>query len=359
MGGEVSNKLEKILMISARSDTGGGPAHMFELSYALSGQIKIYAALPSDGLFYDQFRELLEAESVFEIPRQRLTIKAVAGLFCFCKQKGITLIHSHGKGAGTYSRLLGILLGIPVIHTLHGYHDEKYPCWVKKVYAGWEKLAGWATQKIVCVSASEAELFRKKVGVPEDKVVIIPNGTRISKCSAEQIVRNKVVTVARFDHQKNLLELVKVAIALPAWDFYLIGDGEDRTEIEAYISKYDVRNLRLCGMSQQVLTDIADATVYLTTSRVEGLPLAVLEAMSLGIPVVASDVVGNRDAVAVGITGYLYPLGDIPACVAAMEQATLLDRVQIRKFHCENFSSDRMIAKTLDVYKSMLKRRVA
>lgn len=357
MDGAVSNSHAKILMISARSDTGGGPAHMFELSDSLAGQVQIYAALPSDGLYYGRFLKRLGPGSVFEMPRQKFTIKALVGLLGFSKQQQITLIHSHGKGAGTYSRLLGMLLGIPVVHTLHGYHDVKYSVCGQRLYAAWEKLASCVTSKIICVSNSEAELFRKKVGIPEAKLVVIPNGTRIQSEMVNNVVPNKVVTVARFDYQKNLLELLRVARMLPEYDFNVIGDGDDRFEIETYIAENDLNNVRLSGMSQQVLTDISDASLYLTTSRLEGLPLAVLEAMSLGIPVVASDVVGNRDAVAVGVTGYLYPLGDVKAAACVMKDALKLDRALIKKHHHLHFSSERMVAATLALYQSVLSEK--
>ena len=354
-----SNVQLKALMISARSDIGGGPAHMFALAQGLVGQAEIFAAMPDDGEFYEKFVGLLGSEHVLRIPRQKLTLNAVLGLRKFCQRNGINLIHSHGKGAGLYSRIVGFTLGVPVVHTLHGYHDGRYAAWLKYLYAFWETLAALVTQKIICVSASEAALFKRKVFVPQAKLVVIPNGTEIQLSETAVPKPKKVVTVARFDYQKNLLEFLRIAQQLPGYDFFVIGEGIDRSEIEAYIHANNIRNVSLCGASQTVLADIADADLYVTTARWEGLPLAVLEAMSLGIPVVASGVVGNRDAVEPGITGYLYPLGDISACVAAMAQATLLDRVQIRKFHCENFSSERMITKTLGVYTNVLEGRAA
>lgn len=330
--------------------------------YALSEGLdpcSVFVALPSDGNFYQRFLSRLSAEHICEIPRQKFTLRDLLSLNRFCRARGITLIHSHGKGAGVYSRLLGVLTGLPVVHTLHGYHDARYGFVTKKIYALWETLAAVFTKKIICVSVSERENFSRKVCVPQRKIVTIQNGTPVQREPDRRVVPGKVVTVARFDYAKNLLEFLRVAQQLPSYAFHIIGDGEERNKIEALIAANKITNVVLHGASQTVMSDIADAEVYLSTSRWEGLPMAVLEAMSLGIPVVASDVVGNRDAVAEAVTGYLYPLGDIPACVQAIEQANLLDRPRIRQFHSENFSSERMIAKTLDLYKSVLKGRAA
>lgn len=347
-----------VLMISARSDIGGGPAHMFALSEGLDPR-NVIVALPSDGEFYKRFLSRLGEAHVFEIPRQKFTLRDLFALKRICRDRGITLIHSHGKGAGVYSRMLGALVGVPVIHTLHGYHDARYGFVAKKIYAIWETVAALFTQKIICVSDSERKNFARKVYVDRERVITIQNGTPIFVEPANAIVPRKVVTVARFDYAKNLQEFLCVAQQLPNYEFHIIGDGEERNEIEALITSNKIANVVLHGVSQTVTSDIADAEVYLSTSRWEGLPMAVLEAMSLGIPVVASDVVGNRDAVKVGGTGYLYPLGDIAACIQAIKQATLLERAQIRKYHRDNFSSEKMIDRTFDVYKSVLEGRVA
>lgn len=348
------DKAPNVLMISARSDIGGGPSHMWLLVQGLADRADIYAALPDDGIFFKKLSGVIGDERVFTIPRQRFTLKALWGLRGFCKRSRIELIHSHGKGAGLYSRFLGFALGVPVIHTLHGYHDGRYAPLLKRGYALWETLAGFVTNKIICVSASEALLFKSKVSVPSDKLVVIPNGTAVQYDLLAKPIPNKVVTVARLDYQKNILELLRVAKLLPGCNFFVIGDGADRAEIEAEIIAQKLYNVRLCGASHQVIADISNAAVYLTTARWEGLPLAVLEAMSLGIPTVASDVVGNRDAVVEGVTGYLYPLGDVEKAVHMIAAATNLDRTLIRNYHLQHFSSDRMVSHTLAVYRDAL-----
>lgn len=350
----LDKRMPRVLLISARSDIGGGPAHMFALAQGLVADNALFAALPEDGIFFEKFVQFLGPDRVFTIPRQKLSFSTLCILRAWCLKNRINLIHSHGKGAGTYSRLLGVLLGMPVVHTLHGYHDGRYSSIFKRLYACWETLAARVTSMIICVSDSEATHFQNKVSVSVNKITVIPNGTAIQPKQLATHIQKKIVTVARFDYQKNLPELLEIARAMPNHHFFVIGDGEERPSIEAEISEKGISNITLCGESQHVLEDIADASLYLTTARWEGLPLAVLEAMSLGIPVVASNVVGNRDAVAVGITGYLYPLGNIAEAISQIANALKLDRDAIRAHHRRYFSSERMVEQTLRLYSKVL-----
>lgn len=344
----------RILMISARSDLGGGPTHLHQLVLGLVNRMTVAVALPNDGYFYTKFEAMVGTSNIFEIPRQKFTLESLWGLRAFCKAHRIEIIHSHGKGAGVYSRFLGLLLGAPIVHTLHGYHDDRYGFIGKRIYAIWEWFAALLTRQIICVSKSEATIFLNKTSVPTHKISIIPNGTPTQPVTTLAPVPNKVVTVARFDYQKNLSEVIQVAKLLPEFNFFIIGDGADKTEIETTICQNSLRNVTLCGPSHTVLNDIADASLYLTTARWEGMPLAVLEAMSLGIPVLASSVVGNIDAVVFGITGYLYPLGSPEACVSRVPDAIALNRQEIQACHRMFFSSEIMIGRTFAVYEDIL-----
>lgn len=348
------NQAPRLLLISARSDIGGGPAHMFTLAQGLNPDTVLFAALPDDGVFFSKFASLIGSENVTTIPRQKFSLGTLLELRPWCRKNKIDLIHSHGKGAGVYSRLLGLLLGVPVLHTLHGYHDGQYSALLKWVYALWETLASCLTKRIICVSNSEAKLFQSKVMVSVEKLRVIPNGTAVQAESVVTPTRNKIVTVARFDYQKNLPELLEIALEMPDYHFFIIGDGAGREEIEALMVHKSIGNVTLCGESRRVLEDISDAQLYLSTARWEGLPLAILEAMSLGVPVVASDVVGNQDAVFEGVTGYLYPLGNASQAKLQITEALKLDRREIQAYHRRFFSSERMVEQTSQQYKRLI-----
>jgi glycosyltransferase involved in cell wall biosynthesis len=164
------------------------------------------------------------------------------------------------------------------------------------------------------VDYPEKKVFLWNNSIPDVNVDMIeyPNGL----ADDEQYI----VTIARPSYQKNTLMMVeimnKVHKVLPRLKFYLLGAGDNvyaplQNEMKELIRKYDLESV--CKMlpwlpHKDALGYLKYAQLYLTTSLYEGLPIAVLEAMSLGKAIVASDVVGNRDCVQDGLNGMLMPM---------------------------------------------------
>jgi glycosyltransferase involved in cell wall biosynthesis len=94
----------------------------------------------------------------------------------------------------------------------------------------------------------------------------------------------------------------------PEVAFLWIGDGQDKQQLEELALKEKLSNIIFTGFSDNVAHYLSWTNIYLSTSRWEGLPYALMEAGSLGIPIVASDVVGNSEIVKTGINGFLFDL---------------------------------------------------
>ncbi|MCB9384440.1 MAG: glycosyltransferase family 4 protein [Bryobacterales bacterium] len=112
--------------------------------------------------------------------------------------------------------------------------------------------------------------------------------------------------VGRLSEEKDPALFVRTVAALPDAEGLLIGDGPERFRIEQLIRALGVADrVRITGFTDRVTERLAPLDALLLTSRVEGSPLTVLEAMSLRKPVVAADVGGVREAVEDGVTGFL------------------------------------------------------
>ena len=129
-----------------------------------------------------------------------------------------------------------------------------------------------------------------------------------------------------------------------------------RKELEDLIKTNNIKNVFLLGNKKNVFNYLIASDIYLTSSLYEGLPIAVLEAMSIGLPIIASDVVGNKDTVKHNYSGFLYSLGDIKKACDFLEELSNnnIKRYKFglnsRKLQIKLFSKDMMKKKYTDLY---------
>ena len=155
-------------------------------------------------------------------------------------------------------------------------------------------------------------------------------------------------------------EAYLVAKSLPEVKFVWVGDGPERSELIDKIRQDNIKNILLVDFCDDPTPYLAAANIYLTTSRWEGLPLSILESMSLGVPIVASDVVGHREVVGINCTGILYSLGKSEKAVEAIKK--LLENDDINLFiknsaflvHSSFYSTKIMGERILEVYQKAL-----
>ena len=172
-------------------------------------------------------------------------------------------------------------------------------------------------------------------GISADKIVVITNGvdTRRYRQSAEREATRAqlglsagervVAVVATFKTQKGHRYLIEAArnpaSEFPNARYLLIGDGELRSEIEGQIAAAGLEaSFCLLGTRSDVPNLLAAADLFVLPSLWEGLPMALIEAMAAGLPVVATDVSGTRGVMLHGETGLLVPPGDAAALAQAI-----------------------------------------
>jgi len=150
-----------------------------------------------------------------------------------------------------------------------------------------------------------------------DRLEVIQNGVEIPlelpPPDSRRIGPLRIVHVTRFVFQKNSHLLLDIIAALrnmgqlQEFEFILLGDGPGRAEFECDLAGRGFGNsVKVLGAVSNPGTYLANAFCLVSTSRWEGLPIALLEAMARGVPAIATDVTGNKDAVTDRETGYLY-----------------------------------------------------
>lgn len=305
----------KILLITIRSDHGGGPKHVDLLINNLSNEVEIFVACPQDKPYYNLWSESKNVKDIFTLPHRKFSLKKLFQLNKFIKDNDIKIIHSHGKGAGIYSRVLKILNPkLKIVHTLHGVHIGEYGFLKQRAYIFLERFLTLFTDKFINVSNSENIVCLKFKLFKKNKSEVIYNGIKAllkdenAKINFDLLGKKVVTTISRFDYAKNMLLAYEIAKKFKDNEnivFVWLGDGADKIKFESMAKKHGV-NIIFIGFSDKIPAYLSATDIYLSTSRWEGLPYALIEAQSMGIPIVATNVVGNNEVIQNDKSGFLF-----------------------------------------------------
>lgn len=233
-------------------------------------------------------------------------IKALWELYSILKKiDNIDVIHLHSSKAGFLGRIVSFLLGKSkkTIYTPHAISFLRLDVSSKKrkIFIWMEKFASFFGGKIVACSQSEKEVIEEQ-GIKN--VTFINNGIKPLEIEKKVNTSDKItiISVGRLSIQKNPKLFNDIALEFndnPNVQFIWCGDGELKSELTS-------PNIKCTGWIERKELEnyLSNADIYLSTSLWEGLPLSVLEAMSIGLPMVLSNCVGNRDLVE--NNGFLY-----------------------------------------------------
>jgi glycosyltransferase involved in cell wall biosynthesis len=354
------------LLVSTRP--GGGPEHVRTLARGLVAHgFRPIVAGPRDGAMFDTFAadgfETLVATTNAFAPRTFVELSR------FVRARAIQLVHSHGKGAGLYGRLVARACGIPAIHSFHGLHFERYRGPARSLYLALERTLARSTALIVNVSAAQqAEgLALRLYGAQQARVV--PNGIDVAALQTAAMTRAQARTsvgvdqgafvvgcAARFDPVKGLDLVLRAVATVDGVTLVLIGDGPEAPRVAALAAPLGARVIRT-GEVNGAARLFPGFDVYAAPSAKEGMPLAVLEAIALGVPVVASDIPAHRE-----VLGADYPalLPRTPEAFATGLRRTVTDAVWRRSLAAQGlaragrFDAARMVEAIARLYREAL-----
>lgn len=311
---------KNILYITSRSDMGGGPKHVYDLCSNIEG-INTFIASPLSEPFGIKFKEI--SIDHFELPHRKFSFLIMIKLFFFCKKNKIDIIHSHGRGAGIYSRALGAL-GFKIIHTFHGVHAPKNI--KERIIILVERLLYFFTNKFISVSGSEKNnAINLKLANPKD-IIVIPNGIDLSLYEGigSPSEGNILGTLSRLDPHKNNKEIISFMKMVGNYKLLIAGDGEQKEELEVYIKENQLtEKVMLLGEIQNIEDFLNSINIYVSSSKGEGLPYSILEALAAKKKIIASNVSGHKDLLS---SKSLYNLGSIKEFKERLEDNTTTDK---------------------------------
>jgi glycosyltransferase involved in cell wall biosynthesis len=275
-------------------------------------------------------------------------LKALVGLYRLFRREKPHIVHTHSSKAGMLGRWAARLAGVPFIfHTVHGFafHDFQRPV-VKRVYVWLEWITTRITTKLVMVSYANAEkgerhgifdrghwiLCRAAISVKD----FMQSDPRRRKLTEWGIPSDKLVVgmIACLKPQKAPMDFVDVAARVLKQNnrvhFVLAGDGEMRPEVERRIAEKGIGDhFTLLGWQNDMPEVYRNLDIVVLTSLWEGLPCVFSEAMAGGLPIVATNVDGAREAIVHGENGFLHEPRDIDGMASSV--AKLLNDHELRQ----------------------------
>lgn len=356
--------MKKTLFISLRSDLGGGPQHLYDLLSRFATSEPIYIASPLDEPFGPKFQRMADAH--FELGHRTFSLATFLRLLRFVKQHNIAIVHSHGRGAGLYSRLLK-LAGLKVVHTFHGVHLES------RLKLALDRILKPLTDRFILVSDAEmSEALLHHVAIKK-KCVIINNGIDIpclqSRLEGLPEHNNAVFTVGalnRFNYQKGI-DLMLDAIAYfceynpdTKIRFIVAGDGELMSEMREKKTCLKLDGVvEFVGATEDPMGFLHSLDLFISFARWEAaIPYTVMEAMCAARPILISNVVGHNELEICKDIALFEPANAedfAKKLLLLYSQKPLREQMseELKQYVIENFNADITAKKTQELLQSL------
>lgn len=287
----------------------------------------------------------------------------------------IVLLH------GFNATILGFALrrhlprGLPIVSSYHGkYFAQSLKARTRAALFNRLELSFFRTHATAIIAVSHYSAAQLEANrVPAEKIFVLHNAVaqgsppvpRRSHGNADGRSHEvKLITVARLAPEKGIDTLLHAFAALepsfPKAKLDIVGDGPLRKELSAHVAENGmVGPVRFLGNRSDVAVLLAEADIFVLTSRQENHSVAILEAMRAGLPLVVSDVGGNMESVRDELEGYIVPDLDAAAAAAAMSRLVASGELRARfgasalaRYERE-FESAVMIKRFLDVLTSL------
>jgi len=363
----------KILYLVTKSEAGGAQTHIYQLSkYFIEKGNEVAIMSYPGGWLEEETRKLgvkfYPNKYFSNIPDPIRIFKAIKEIREVVKDFKPDLVSCHSTAAAFFGRIT-IRNKIPTTFTAHGWAFTKGAPLLRKYLAILiERIAGKFCSKIICVSDFDRNLALKYKIISPSKIIVIHNGIEYSIHTFQPPMPNvQIVFVGRLAQPKDPLLLLKSFNSLSSElkdkaEISIIGEGPKRKELEKFIKKNKLEEkIKLLGSisRERVFEVLRKSDIFVLISNWEGFPYTIIEAMSSGLAIIASDVGGIKEALNDNC-GILVKRGDGEEIENALEK--LIKNPSLIKEMGERakekvkreFSLDKMLEKTERVYKSII-----
>lgn len=307
--------------------------------------------------------------------KKGVDLSIVLKLLRILRTEKIKIIHSHNFSPNFWGRIVGKIARIPVlISTEHTVATVK-----TRLQKTIDYILSKVTDKIIAVSNRVRDSHIKEEGIISEKFITIYNGiepwdssNKMINIYKQQLLKELcifpdnyiITTIGRLEPPKGydiLLKAIPIVLKVnPKSRFLIVGDGYLKTNLETVVEKLKIKeNVVFTGLRNDVRNILAISDLCVIPSIREGFSITLLEAMSVGRPIVATDVGGNAEAVIDRESGIIVQPGD-PVALANGIITVLKDKkmaeelgIKAQKRFEEFFTIHKMIDETKRLYESL------
>ncbi len=359
----------KIFYIITKSEIGGAQTHVYQLSkYFIEKGEEIAVMAYPHGWLELEIKKLggkfYPNKYLSNSLNPIMALKAMKDIRGAIDDFKPDLVGCHSTMAGILGRI-AIRNKIFTIFTAHGWaFSEGVSFWRKHLAILAEKIVANFCSKIICVSEFDKSLALKYKIAHSNKITVIHNGAEIQQLQPCGRFNMKIVFVGRLAKPKDPLLLLQAFNSLSSelqnkCQISIVGEGPKRQELEGFIHGYKLaERVSLLGdvSREKVFEILGKSDIFVLTSNWEGFPYTIIEAMSCGLAIIASDVGGVKEALDEHC-GFLIKRGDVQGLKNALKQ--LLENPLLTKDMGKNakkraekeFSLEKMLIATERVYK--------
>lgn len=371
--------MRKILQVSSDSNIGGaGKCILTFCKHYNRKELAVSVVLPENSLLKPELQKL--DVPVIEVPHlaeQSLNKKAIGVLRQVFREEKPDLVHTH---ASMSARIAAKTLGIPVVYTRHSVfpQSKKLTTFPGKQING--MMNSLTADSIIAVAEAAKENLTD-TGVPEKKITVILNGVEpLKPCSPDELESRRreygiepeekvAVMAARLTQVKGQTYLIQAAKLLKErgiqGKFLIAGIGETEQALAKQIQEENLGDsVKLLGFVQDVtpLMQVMDIQVNCSFGT-EATSLALLEGMSIGKPIIATDFGGNPGVVTDGVNGFLIPTHDPKALADRLEMlfsdGELYQAMaeKAKEIYREKFTAEVYTQRIEDLYRKTIERK--
>jgi glycosyltransferase involved in cell wall biosynthesis len=332
----------RLLYLITLAETGGAQAYVASLLPAVAAEYDVIVAAHGDGFLREAATQAGVRYVALEHLRRPLDpirdARALVELVRLLRAERPLILHANSSKAGVLGRLAAVIARVPVrIFTAHGWAFAAHDGAAARGYMWADRIMSRVTTHTICVAESELRAGLRARTCNVARTVVIHNGVAVDgprRAAGTRRSPAEVLSIGRLRAPKDFTTLAQAVARLEPGIVRLriVGDGPDRDALAATIARLGAsRSIELLGERRDVAEVLAQSDAFVLSSRSEGLPMSVLEAMATAVPVVATAVGGIPELVRDGESGALVPAGDAAALAVALDRlardAALRDRL--------------------------------